>query len=401
MIDNTTRGPKLSYEGLRQHFLNQGLADIARPILLFNENTLGIHAHSVSAKLLALTNESAESIQRATATPDDIKIMSLSLEQCAQFNAGFPILIYAAAFDEREKRDSGGQTHTEQQSHINSALATTVYSAVETIRHLRPKLVRKSKHSSLPRDAIRAEVFSTLTEAWPQDDCHKDPASRCTRISTLWRDGGRRENWTLFFPVKSLPAHIKRRVTRFDQATIPELEDEIQFQKSLVWALLYCESRADVAIQTISEISDRAADGFEENEGQRSSLAATTPNQHRKVVDVLPAAFSGDINPSDLFPNLKIDREHFETMRVLGRLYRELETTVTPGDIKRLKVALGFFELWTAEPWLEKSDDEKERAFWVRSMKAIMPLKRWKDFIAWAVREAETGRKIIVCGPKD
>jgi hypothetical protein len=56
------RSPDISFEELRQHFLGQGLPDIARPIVLFNKMAVEQGHHDIPPEILSAVDEPAGQI---------------------------------------------------------------------------------------------------------------------------------------------------------------------------------------------------------------------------------------------------------------------------------------------------------------------------------------------------
>lgn len=382
MSTNTSgsaRGPKVSREELRQNFLNQGLFDIDRPIVLFNKATLDVYADAIPPQLLAASGESADEVQRAVATPDDLGPFSLTLDQRARFQNGEPVLIQPAVFEHRAKRESGGQINDAVEKEIKSALAATVYAVVEQVRHL---LFVRDQRTYPTQDASREVVIQELTAQWPQDGSHKDEESRRKHLDTLWSKGRRPGIWRRLFVVDSLGKSAKRWASHFSRTERGALNNEIDFQKSSVQGLLHSESRAARLRKTIGEVSRKVAKGGEETQGQRAILSATTPDQHRRPVDVAPVAFAGDINPADIYPNLSNaeTREYFETLRVLGRFARGQSVEFTKDHMLYIHTGIKTLERWMAKPWREDTNEAKEHAFWAKTLRSIMSHDEWLQF---------------------
>lgn len=395
-----TRGPKLSHEKLRDHLIDQGLFDLSKPIVLFNANAADLCARAIPDQLLAATGESLETVQRAIATPEELAPFSLSLNERSRFKRGEPLLIWPGVFEHLEKRSTGGQANGVMEQTVKRALAVTTFAVVERVRHLQSI---RDKCTHLTEESSRDGVLKELTQHWPEDDARpaeapqsmddlseidtdsdgkdKKRGPRRKHLETLYDRGRRSSYWQDFFASANLKKELRVWSTRFARAKARVINKEIDFQKSQVLALLYCEARAVTLRKMCSAISDAAAKDREETPRQRSVLSGfVLPDRRRGVADVLPAAFAGDINPADLFLNLENAREHFETMRIIGRFARGLPAAFTHRDMLMLVHPLKLLERWTTQPWPECNAADKEQAFWARAMKAVMPLDEWQRF---------------------
>jgi len=400
MSDNNTpsRGPQVTIEELRQNFLKQGLFDIHRPIVLFNKDKLDQCKHEIPASTLTAVGESKESIQRVIASHDELAIFSVSREQEQQFSQGKPILIHPTFFAQTQKRASGGQRSTQTEEHVKNALATTVYVVVERLRHL---LLIQNKITYKNVADERDMVMRFLAECWPEGDVRRiqDIEPRLKHMQTLWEKGRRPEIWKEFFSDDFLKATLNpNSFNRFTKESNDSnrLNQEINFQRSLILALLHCELRAATQRQTLSKVSDKMANGHEENKGDRTLLGGVHPAHHCFPVDVLPAAFAGDLNPSDLFPNLISANEHFEVMNLVGRLHRGLDAEFTFDHMLMISTTLQILERWIEKPWQEDSREDKEKAFWAKAMLSVMSFEGWQRFFSEGYPITKTGQTFTI-----
>lgn len=380
---------KLTLTGLFHRY--QALYDLDRPIVIFNSDTIDIHAYILPPKLLDTAGESAISIQRGVATSHEIALMSLDQYQKKDFDAGIPILFRAVRFEHREKRESGGQINDKFEKEIKRALACTIYNGIERMRHLvfiRDKIVYPSKQVG------REVIIQQLAALWARKEFQEiDEKRNRKHLNTFWDQGKRSENWKHFFAVGNLAKNIKNWATYFNNAKKEEIDAEINFQISLMRSIFYCESRATELRQTINAISDNAANNISESKNQRDRLAANMPDQKRSASDVLPAAFCGDINPSDLFASLESFRGHFNTMRSIGRYYRGLSAYFTYEDMIVLRDVFKNRSQWET---LSEENKTKEQYFWVVALDATMSSADWQRFLKEGYEITKSGEKFCV-----
>lgn len=389
MSRSHNRDEKLTLTGLFHRY--QALYDLTRPIVIFNSNTIDIHAYALPPHFLETTGESSVSIQRGVATSDEIALMSLDQYQKNDFDAGIPILFRAVRFEHREKRESGGQINDKLEKEIKRALACTIYNGIERMRHLvfiRDKIVYPSKQVG------REVIMQQLAALWARKEFQETDEKRNRKhLNTFWDQGKRSENWKHFFAVENLADNIKSWATSFNGAKKEEIESEINFQISLMRSIIYCESRAADLRKAINTISDIYAKNISENKNQRDNLAATTKDQKRSASDVLLAAFCGDINPSDLFATLESFRGQFDTMRAIGRYYRGLPADFTNNDMIILMDAFRIRAQWKI---MAEEHKTKEQELWVTVLDAVMSPEDWHRFYNEGYQTTKDGEKFSV-----
>ncbi|MET3105431.1 hypothetical protein AAKU58_000240 [Oxalobacteraceae bacterium GrIS 1.18] len=317
------RGPKMTMEELKQHFIGQELFDITRPIVLFNKYKLQAHGHEIPAPVLLAAGESEESIQRAIVSPDQLENFNLSKNQQQQFLLGEPILLHVAIFEQSQPQASGGQRNTPIEKHIKIAAAATLYVVVERLNHLlsiRDGIEYESKVS------MRDITMRFVAEYCLEDVVQLKPEIEHTirHLRTLWEKGRRPEIRGKFYSIEAMERFQDYICDcQFSTSSKPILNQEIDFQRSLIHSLLQCELRSATLRQTLSNVSDKIAGNHPESKGDRALLAGVHQQEHYYPVDVLPAAFAGDFNPAELFPNLHSASDHFEVMIRIGRLHRD------------------------------------------------------------------------------
>lgn len=352
-----------------------------------------MHEQVLPEALLEAAKAPADQVQRTIITLDEIGLMNFTPDQLRQFEKGHPTLVHAAFFTHRGKRSTGGQHNDALEKAIKVALASTVYCVVEKIRHL---IAIRDKRTFSKEQAGREAAIQALTASWLKDDVRNTEELRRKHLDTLWEKGRRPQNWKSLFAVEHLSKSATRWASRFDKTAASIVDKEIEFQKSLVIGLLHCESRAAMLRAAISTISDKVAKGLEEPAWERIVLAAGGPDLHRSITDVLPAAFSSDVNPADLFPRLESAREHFDTMRVIGRLHRGLPAKFTYNDMLILAHPLKLLEIWMAKPWEEKTAADVEHAFWTKAMRSVMSLDEWQRLFHVAYPATKNGEDFVV-----
>ncbi|MBU0782756.1 MAG: hypothetical protein KJ798_04550 [Gammaproteobacteria bacterium] len=363
---------------LRDSFFNQGFVDIGRPVALFNLSTLQGPFPDLPQELLNTAGEPAETIQRLLVDLEELPFVSLSYEQERQFKNGQPVLIRFGIEPHREKRSSGGQVKDLGEKQINVGLATTVYIVVERLRYL---MYFRDQRKFTSVNDHRDVAFGLLAEMWPRaDNLRLTREKRINHLETLWNKGRRPQVWSQLYPVKNINKKIESWATSFENVSKERLIQEIAFQQRLVLGLLHCEIRAEVFRKTISKISDKVSKSSEESKGDRAILAGVHPEHHCLHADVLPAAFAGDINPSNLFQNLESYREFFDTMRLIGRANRGCQPVFETEHFPIIKFAIKNLEKWLYAQWPEDIPAARETAFWAKAMLSVMPLEKWKTF---------------------
>ncbi|MBQ0714978.1 MAG: hypothetical protein KBT61_09200 [Paraperlucidibaca sp.] len=369
----------------------QALYDLARPIVIFNSDMMDINAYILPPELLEAAGESPENIQRVIASSDELALMSLDPYQINDFNSGIPILLRAVRFEHREKCESGGQINDKLEKEIKIALACTVYNGIERMRHLffiRDKIVYPSK------DASREVIIQQLATLWARNKFKEiDEVRNRKHLNTLWSKGKRSECWKHFFAADNLAHDIKNWAKIFNKAKKKDIDYEINFQISLMRSLIYCESRATKLRKIMNTISDNTANNISESKNLRDNLAATTEDQKRSVSDVLPAAFCGDINPSDLFPSLENFRCQFNTMRAIGRYYRGLPADFTYDGMIILMDAFKIRAQWEI---MTEEHKTKEQAFWVAVLDTVMSSDDWHRFYNEGYQATKNGERFSV-----
>ena len=376
---------------LRDSFFNQGFVDIGRPVALFNLSTLQGPFPDLPQELLNTAGEPAETIQRLLIDLEELPFVSLTHEQERQFKNGQPVLIRFGIEPHREKRSSGGQVKDLSEKQINVGLATTVYIVVERLRHL---MYFRDQRKFASVNDHRDVAFGLLAEMWPRaDNLRLTREKRINHLETLWNKGRRPQVWSQLYPVKDINKKIESWATSFENVSKERLIQEIAFQQRLVLGLLHCEIRAEVFRKTISKISDKVSKSSEESKGDRAILAGVHPEHHCLHADVLPAAFAGDINPSNLFQNLESYREFFDTMRLIGSVSRGYRAEFSSEHLLIISPAIKNLETWLDDPWTEDNSAAREKAFWAKAMLSVMPLEKWKSFYNQAYMMAKNGVK--------
>lgn len=310
------------------------------------------------------------------------RLFSFTPTNARLFQAGKAIVFLAGSIDLAAKRGTGGQSLTNDQKEILSALNATTFVAIERIRILREML-----HPSGPNYTIatqREEIIGEITKNyWPEKDTRTVIDDRQIHLDIIFRNGQRPESWRQLYPVESLAKkNYKWAKTHFNSYSKKDLAYQILFEKSLVWSLLNCEIAEKLAVKALADMSDRVRNDKDESPQQRRLITARIHD--REFADVMLVAFASNYNPANTFSNLKHRSHDFEVMANIGRIYRQLKINPDPSDIniaesnlKSIVQRLHILLRWRSAPWDAEDVHLRELMLWCFAFRMVGDYEFW------------------------
>lgn len=369
-----------SFDSFRQRLIDRTNFDIETPIVLVDPKFFQQKQIEINQKIATSLGNKTEGVVAVTATPEILSFISLTREQELRLRNGDQVLLLIDASPLREKRPSGGQPLDEVEKQIKQALSINLYILVERLIEL--SKIRKGMLTP-QKETHRDMILNSLTEIWPKTYHTKyDFEARKGRFNTLLTNGRKNKSGSPLYAIENINQEIKNWAIKFAGVSKERLDQEIRFQHAFITSLLICEFRSKKIRTTLSELGDLVADGKVDNKGMRATLSATHPEDTHSFSDLLPAAFAGNINPSKLFPRIKIAEQYFEAVQLVGCLQRGHRVKITLDHLGFISPGLKYLNAWNKNPWPEITEESKQAAFWAKAMESVMSASDWRSLIS-------------------
>lgn len=347
----------------------------SKPLVILNSDYFSADTMSLPKEICEFLGLPKENMQKYLISPQECSQFPLKKEHRATFLIGKPILIDAADDCPGNKKKSGGQHYDAIEQWITMALFATTWLVVEKIRILREK---QGKRRHLSVASARDEIIWDLIHYWRKTDSTAPDENACIKKFSTLVTKGQNSNWELWFPHCCLKKYLSEWLTKFDNATTIEIEQEVRFQKEQIISLIKCQKRATLFRRARKETRQLEINGLEEKPVLKPLLPGSNHEDYLPVNLLLPAAFAGDFDPTIILPEHIESRDYFDAIRLVGKYYRGHERpSKTIGAIKHLLPKIILLERWESE----RFEIDEEDAFWLHAMRMTMSAKEWKRII--------------------
>ena len=369
----------LAIEKLLRFCIDRGLPDPTRPVVVFNADYISAQTKPVvPLQMLKLINEPEDIVQWSIAKANETQLFNFSPEQAAHFKKGVPVLVEPYILAPRRKQGSGGQPLDPLEEQIKNAAGDHIYVAVEQLRTL---LEIRDKRSFTKKVEARNNAKQSLVNAYLKAYNPVIDEAKCeTLINSLFKHGQRRANTIPEIATQSSNQLLESWNENPRNHARANLFEEIGFIESIVTSLIKCRVRSSSMRAKENKLLKLDPKKPQDGADARWVVAGTQPTIHQEFEDLVPAAFAGDFNPSDLFPNFKRSYDLFQTIRLIGRISKGHQSVeFSPEQLDVLQSTITTLRTWEAYPPNDKKRITSENSFLARAMSGVMPSTEWRQ----------------------